>query len=220
MHFSSPPYSWALAACFSILGCQPSIGDSCTTNADCSLTGDRLCDPTPPGGYCTQFNCLPGKCPDEAACVGFYTKLASECTMVKVPDQRFERSFCMKKCESDSDCRASEGYACLAPGDLAGISAAVLEDGETASTKVCMASAPVSKGGATENAICEAPPADAAVSTPDGATTTPADAATSDGSARRDASVPDGAPVGDAAAPDGGARDAGRDGSSDARVAP
>jgi hypothetical protein len=166
---------WVLAVAAVLLGCQPDIGDSCSTNADCSLTGDRLCDVTSPGGYCTQFNCLPGKCPDEAACVGFYSRLSNACDDA-LPEQRFERSFCMKKCTSDGDCRESEGYKCqAAPSE---VNAVVLEEGEAATTRVCMAALKLPKKSgdapASEPAICSAP----------------------------DASFPDAAPAQDAA-PDG-----------------
>jgi len=230
MHLSSPNYSWALAFCLSILGCQPNIGDSCTTNADCSLTGDRLCDITSKNGYCTQFNCLPGKCPDEAACVGYYTRLASEC-MTRVPDQRFERTFCMKKCESSSDCRTSEGYDCLDPRQATGVSAVVLEAGEAASTKVCMehtvAPAPASSGkppGSTSEGppICVAP----GVSVPDAGAPKPDAAAPGDGSPPKDVGAPDAGSADGAkvdASRDAGrdaSGDAGRDASGDARIAP
>ena len=54
-----------------VLGCSPKIGDECATALDCSALGDRLCDTTQPGGYCTIFNCEPDTCPEEAACVAF-----------------------------------------------------------------------------------------------------------------------------------------------------
>jgi hypothetical protein len=52
--------------------CKPNIGDDCQISTDCSAAGDRLCDITAPGGYCTIFNCEPGTCPeDESLCVEF-----------------------------------------------------------------------------------------------------------------------------------------------------
>lgn len=151
---------WALAIALALLGCQPDIGDSCSTNADCSLTGDRLCDPTSPGGYCTQFNCLPGKCPDEAACVGFYSAFSSACENT-LPEQRFERSFCMKKCSSEGDCRESEGYKCQSPPPE--VNAVILESGEAATTRVCMVELMLPKksspGPGAEPRICSAPDA-------------------------------------------------------------
>lgn len=93
-------------------GCTPKIGDDCTVSTNCSVSGDRLCDITQPGGYCTVFNCEPGTCPKDSDCVNFGTSLSvsGACT----PSQGvspYERSFCMAECESDSDCRPD--YACL-----------------------------------------------------------------------------------------------------------
>ncbi len=78
---------------------------------DCSQAGDRLCDITQPGGYCTVYNCEPGACPSESACVAFDAQLSplAECRDFNGLS-RFERSFCMLNCDSDSECRA--GYVC------------------------------------------------------------------------------------------------------------
>ncbi len=96
------------------LACSPKIGDSCSSSINCSTTGDRLCDTTQPGGYCTIFNCEPGTCPSEARCVAFDQQVAPECSDPQ-SWARFERAFCMRGCSSDSDCRG--GYICfdLAP---------------------------------------------------------------------------------------------------------
>jgi hypothetical protein len=103
---------WATLIAFAALlaGCNPEIGDECSVSTDCSRTGDRLCDTTMPGGYCTIFNCEPGTCPSEAVCVAFETAIAKEC---KDPQSgtRLTRTFCMRNCESDSDCRSD--YACV-----------------------------------------------------------------------------------------------------------
>lgn len=83
-------------------GCKAEIGDSCKVSTDCSVTGDRLCDTSMPDGYCTQFNCSEGSCPDESVCVEFH------------PDaERFSRRFCVRGCEKASDCRP--GYVCIEP---------------------------------------------------------------------------------------------------------
>jgi hypothetical protein len=88
------------------LGCSPKIGDACTSSAKCSANGDRLCDPTQPDGYCTMFNCEPGGCPDEAICVAF-----NEASCANVARSgRILRTFCMRTCDDDGDCRA--GYYC------------------------------------------------------------------------------------------------------------
>jgi hypothetical protein len=99
------------------LGCTPQIGDKCTVSTNCSTTGDRLCDVTQPDGYCTTFNCEPGKCPNDSVCVNFGTTLSS--VQGCAPSQKnspYQRSFCMASCGADSDCRS--GYRCLAPTDF------------------------------------------------------------------------------------------------------
>jgi hypothetical protein len=100
-----------LLALLLTLGCSPEIGDECSTSTDCSQSGDRLCDITQPGGYCTMFNCEPGDCPDEASCVIFgvtpSTLPGCEDPFGVTP---YQRSFCLKTCESDGDCRS--GYEC------------------------------------------------------------------------------------------------------------
>jgi len=97
------------------LGCTPKIGDECTVSTNCSSTGDRLCDVTQPGGYCTKFNCEPGNCPEDSVCVNFGTTLSNRegsvaaCTPSQA-NSPYKRSFCMATCSSDGDCRG--GYAC------------------------------------------------------------------------------------------------------------
>lgn len=115
-------------------GCSPKIGDDCNSSTDCSLRGDRLCDSTQPGGYCTVFNCEPDGCPEEAQCVAFQASLDPVCVD---PQQypRFRRSFCMKRCENDGDCR--DGYDCV---NMAGANAwaAIVVDNDPEGTKVCV----------------------------------------------------------------------------------
>lgn len=91
-------------------GCAPKIGDACSVSTDCSATGGRLCDTTQPGGYCTLFNCEPGTCPSEAICVAFKTNPSRACANPQ-SSSRLQRTFCMAKCSSNSDCRS--GYACI-----------------------------------------------------------------------------------------------------------
>ncbi len=121
----------ALAA----LGCQPEIGDECDVSTDCSSTGDRLCDSTQPGGYCTIFNCEPGTCPDEAICVAFGTSVsdAPECADPQVPS-RLQRTFCLRKCADDDECRG--GYDCVNLRKSNPWGAAVVE--KKGSGKVCI----------------------------------------------------------------------------------
>ncbi|MCH2109744.1 MAG: hypothetical protein MK135_10465 [Polyangiaceae bacterium] len=103
----------ALIGLASASACKPKIGDDCILDRDCSQIGDRNCDTSQPGGYCTVFNCDPVSCPeDESVCVAFNN------TPSTVPGcgnlgktSPYARSFCMKTCRSDSDCRGS--YICL-----------------------------------------------------------------------------------------------------------
>ena len=93
-------------------GCTPKIGDSCTVSTNCSASGDRLCDITEPGGYCTIFNCEPNSCPEDSACINFGTQLSS--LPMCSPSQGnspYQRSFCMATCGNDGDCRG--GYKCV-----------------------------------------------------------------------------------------------------------
>ena len=100
------------------MGCQPKIGDDCETAIDCSTLGDRLCDTSQPGGYCTVFNCEPDTCDDEAVCVAFDTELDPACQSVNDGRYgRFGRTFCMRKCKDDGDCR--DQYRCVLPKEVA-----------------------------------------------------------------------------------------------------
>ncbi len=100
------------AIALSAVGCKPQIGDKCSLSIDCSQLGDRLCDTSQPEGYCTVFNCEPDTCPQESLCVGFNPVLDPACKGTdanKAP--RFQRTFCVRICDEDSDCRA--GYHCI-----------------------------------------------------------------------------------------------------------
>jgi uncharacterized membrane protein YgcG len=118
---------WLILALAAVAaGCKPKIGEDCRISTDCSATGDRLCDITAPGGYCTVFNCEPGSCPeDESLCVQFGAKRTdakvddpdsslAACTDAQTPSP-YARSFCMATCKKNGDCRS--GYVCE---DLAG----------------------------------------------------------------------------------------------------
>ena len=100
-----------------IASCTPEIGDKCQVSTDCSIRGDRLCDTSQPGGYCTQLNCRGNGCADEAACILFNSALPG-CSFddrAGPSGSRVARSFCMAQCESNGDCR--EGYVCTNPAD-------------------------------------------------------------------------------------------------------
>ena len=114
-------------------GCGDEIGDSCSISGECSPRGDRFCDTTQPGGYCTIVGCDFGTCPEEAVCVRFFpvgnTTLPcdpgredlpgglDDCTFDEIctlggycAPRNSEIRFCMKACDGNSDCR--EQYEC------------------------------------------------------------------------------------------------------------
>jgi len=103
--------AFCLALAPALAGCAPQIGDKCTISTDCSQLGDRLCDITQPEGYCTIFNCEPDTCPD-SVCVAFDPKLDPACGYTDDGrSPRFERTFCLRPCDDDSDCR--DEYMCV-----------------------------------------------------------------------------------------------------------
>jgi hypothetical protein len=100
-----------------VAACTPEIGDKCILSTDCSVRGDRLCDTSQPGGYCTQFNCRGNACPDKAACVLFNASIPG-CGFDDRQGpgaSRIARSFCVGRCFQDSDCRTEDGYVCADP---------------------------------------------------------------------------------------------------------
>lgn len=74
------PLMWRapLVALLLFAGCGHNIGDSCTTNVDCSPTGDRFCDTSAVNGYCTEENCGVSSCPSEAVCIRFFSPIDTE----------------------------------------------------------------------------------------------------------------------------------------------
>ena len=139
LHRFAPQLLVVALAMMGATGCQPKIGDECTTAIDCSSLGDRLCDTSQPDGYCTIFNCEPDNCPEEASCVAFGTELDPACQEADDGrNGRFARSFCMRICDSSEDCRA--GYECVRPADR---SAFVVDVGTSEdnpqNTKICLA---------------------------------------------------------------------------------
>jgi hypothetical protein len=120
----------ALAA---LAGCSEEIGDECSISSDCSSSGDRICDTSAPGGYCTILGCDHESCPSEAVCIRFFTATTSNhtcdpdtedaddgtdacsadelCTLRGYCAPRTaEIRYCMLGCEDDGDCR--DGYEC------------------------------------------------------------------------------------------------------------
>jgi len=154
---------WALLAALVLWSCQPEIGDSCSNASDCSQQGERTCDTTFPGGYCTKFGCSADSCPSEAACIGFQTliSIAPECANLQARP-RLQRTSCMRSCDKDSDCRSG---STLAPGqrdyvcvDLALPNpwGALLID-RSGSAKVCTLAPPPDPVG--ETGVCRSQPA-------------------------------------------------------------
>jgi hypothetical protein len=110
-----------------LVGCGKEIGDACVISTDCSPNGDRVCDNSSKGGYCTVIGCDYSTCPEEAVCVRFFTGNFSNknCSPMQPTDcsldelcsldghcvpRSSEVRFCMKKCSSSGDCR--DGYEC------------------------------------------------------------------------------------------------------------
>jgi hypothetical protein len=128
-----------------VAGCAPEIGDACDTSTDCSQNGDRLCDVSQQGGYCTVFDCTKGSCPEEATCVVFGVSPSEVDACVNdTGTSPSQRSFCMFKCSDDSDCREEDNYLCLDPRTAGG------ESVDNPERRVCLhkpiASLPPPKG--------------------------------------------------------------------------
>ena len=111
--------------------CKKVIGDSCNVSSDCSIQGDRTCDISQTGGYCTVVPCDPGTCPDNGVCVIFNAHAS-----------RFARNYCMAGCSQDSDCRSE--YRCAHP--------------DPANCVVTFANTPVLGPGQSCNIFADTPP--------------------------------------------------------------
>jgi hypothetical protein len=135
------------------VGCTPKVGDSCDTAVDCSTLGDRLCDTNQPGGYCTIFNCEPDGCPDEAACVAFDIELDPACgPLDDARAPRFGRTFCMRVCEADSECRS--GYKCIKPTEQDSLMLDLQRE-NAINTRVCLVETTPLPTPSTPPGICE-----------------------------------------------------------------
>jgi hypothetical protein len=118
----------AILCLLATAACGDEIGDECALSSDCSTQGDRICDITSPGGYCTVLGCDFDNCPEESVCVRFFSVADSNrtcdpreqitgctadelCTLsgTCVP-RTAEVRFCMRKCGSNGDCR--DNYEC------------------------------------------------------------------------------------------------------------
>ena len=114
-------------------GCGKEIGDSCIVDTDCQsgdalyggISTNRTCEMTMKDGYCTILGCDYNTCPSEAVCVRFFSgEFANEtcqsnddCSLDELCDleghcvpRSAEIRYCMRKCDSNSDCR--DGYEC------------------------------------------------------------------------------------------------------------
>jgi hypothetical protein len=108
-----------------VAACGKEIGDACIVSSDCSPNGDRQCDISQIEGYCTVQGCDWSTCPEEAACIRFFTgqfenkdcasnddcSLDELCNLnSKCVPRSSEVRYCMRTCESSGDCR--DGYEC------------------------------------------------------------------------------------------------------------
>jgi hypothetical protein len=84
-------------------------------NTDCGSSGTLVCDTSLKNGYCTQFNCTPDVCQNSAACVALETAPPGCPYDDYHAPSRTTRTFCLAQCHQNSDCRQSDGYACVDP---------------------------------------------------------------------------------------------------------
>lgn len=82
--------------------CQPEIGSGCRSDGECGR--NQVCDTASPGGYCLEYDCRFNECPPEAVCVDF------------VAEGDVVVSACMRRCDSDKQCRQRDGYVCRTDG--------------------------------------------------------------------------------------------------------
>ena len=109
--------------------CGKDIGDGCSTNLDCDTDGQRDCDLSQPGGYCTINGCDEKLCPGGSVCIRVfpYESPGAACAQdvdcisaeLCLPDgfcvpRLSERRYCVKKCGGNGDCRG--GYVCREAG--------------------------------------------------------------------------------------------------------
>jgi len=187
----------AALAALPLGGCTPTIGDKCTLSTDCSIRGDRVCDTSQPDGYCTVPACRGDGCPDKAACILFRGSVPG-CAYDDRTTARTGRTFCMKTCSSDSDCR--DGYVCRDPRS-APWKAIIQDDVQEQTTCLPRPASESASFAAPNPAVCQAGTGDA-----------PAIPATPGTIDYGDA----GADAGEGGAPDGGAPDGGDGGAPDA----
>lgn len=198
---------FALVLCAA--GCSPKVGDHCQLNTDCGSSGTLVCDTSYPNGYCTQFNCTPDVCQNEAACVEIYPSVSGCPYDDYHSPSRTGRTFCLAQCNSDSDCRTGDGYVCRDPRTFP-YSAAIIDDVQT--QRVCVPGASYAEppeggleGGLPEGSVCSVsgPPVPAL----DAAVVLSVDSAVDSAADGQDDATPDG-PASDAAGDGANASDA------------
>ena len=123
--------AWISIALISLTACGKEIGDECNYNDECDPEGNRVCDLSSSGGYCTIIGCEHDSCPESSVCVRFYVAsfenlpcapatediTTDDCSADEVcalegqcVPSNAEIRFCMATCGGDSDCR--DGYEC------------------------------------------------------------------------------------------------------------
>lgn len=151
---------WLCLLTFSA-ACSRQIGDGCTLNVECSPQGDRFCDLSSPGGYCTVEGCDAQSCPDGAVCVRFFSLQRGAATC---DTRRTARTGCTSPdcCEPGSPgcCRLGERCLCDTAGCAQGYCAS-----ETSEHRWCMHRCN-SDGDCRDNYRCYATNQGGAIATP------------------------------------------------------
>lgn len=137
-----------------LVGCAPNIGDECSTASDCDVQGNRICDRTQPGGYCTVSGCEQGTCPDDSVCILF-----------RPQPQRLSASWCMAPCEDDGDCR--DNYACTRASALGGEQNVLARALEAGDPRFCVATSRNPRPAVADDAGPGAPDAGVDAGAPD-----------------------------------------------------
>jgi hypothetical protein len=105
------------------VGCGREIGDECKNAVDCDTRGQRTCDLSQPGGYCTIFACNETSCPSDSVCIRLFPAqfLTHACTPACEDLCRADRpaALCPAQCLASGgpvydDCSPSE--ICIEPG--------------------------------------------------------------------------------------------------------
>ena len=85
-----------LSLALALLGCDPQIGDSCSSSSTADCPSGSFCDRTMPGGYCTASPCFDDDdCPAAGVCIHFDNS----------------ETYCMAPCDASGDCRKK--YTCI-----------------------------------------------------------------------------------------------------------